>query len=68
MLHAVLAILGALALYGLVVFVKPDHACGCSGRCSRCKGTGRRFWPGARLVRAAAMLAHEEARKRWGRT
>ena len=65
MLHVVLAILGALALYALFVFVKPDHACGCSGRCRRCEGTGRRFWPGARIIRAGAMLVHEEARKRW---
>lgn len=65
MLHVVLSVLAALVLYALFVFVKPDHACGCSARCRRCKGAGRRFWPGARLIRAGAMLAHEEARRWW---
>lgn len=67
MLHLVEVILGAIALYTLIVFVSPDHPCGCSGRCRRCKGTGRRFRPGARLIRAGAMLAHQEARRRWNR-
>jgi hypothetical protein len=47
-------------VYTLFVYVKPDHARGsCAGRrgrCPSCKGTGRRFWPGARLVRAAALV------------
>ena len=53
-MHLVLDGLIALAIYALFVFVKPDRPCGCRGRCRACKGTGRRFWPGARLLRAGA--------------
>jgi hypothetical protein len=55
-MHLVLDGLIVPAIYALFVFVKPDHACGCDGRCPGCRGTGRRFWPGARLLRAGAAL------------
>lgn len=57
MTHLVLGGLAALALYALFVFVMPTRPCGCGGRCPACKGTGRRFRRGARLVRAAALSA-----------
>jgi hypothetical protein len=61
-----LVILAALAVYALFVLAVPDWACRrCSGwgqktrrrrsrACARCKGTGRTFRPGARLVHWAA--------------
>lgn len=53
-MHLVLDGLIALANYALFAFIKVDRACRCGGRCLSCKGTGRRFWPGARLLRAGA--------------
>ena len=55
MTHHLLALAVIILLYLLLVLVKPTRACGCRGRCARCKGTRRRFWPGARLLRAAAV-------------
>jgi hypothetical protein len=64
MWHVVLAVIIGVAVYGLFVFVSPDKPCECRGRCDRCKGTGRRFRRGARLVRAVALFIHLE-RKPW---
>jgi hypothetical protein len=64
MLHAVLVILVAPVLYALFVFCFPDKACECPGQCQRCKGTGRRFRRGARLVRAVALFLQLQ-RKPW---
>jgi hypothetical protein len=64
----VLAVLALAAAYALLVLVCPTKACGCAGRCHRCKGTGRRFRLGARLVHHGAVKAHKEARRRGVRT
>jgi hypothetical protein len=63
----VLVILGLAAFYALIVLVSPTKACGSCARhrgpCPRCKGTGRRFRPGARLVHRGAVRARKQARK-----
>lgn len=46
---------GLAVLYCLFVFVFPTRGCSCEpgrkrGRCRRCKGTGRRYRPGAVAV------------------
>jgi hypothetical protein len=64
MWHLVLAAAAALTVYGLFVFAFPDEPCQCGGRCDRCKGTGRRFRRGARLVRAV-LLFIVMSRKPW---
>jgi len=62
----VLVILGLAALWALFVYLSPTRACrSCArsrGPCSRCKGTGRRFRIGARLVRRGVLKAYQEAR------
>ena len=55
MIHHLLAAAVLILLYLLLVLVKPTRACPCRGRCPRCKGTGRKFLPGARPLRAAAV-------------
>lgn len=37
--------------YCVFLLVRPHKPCNCTGRCPRCKGTGKRFRPGARLLR-----------------
>lgn len=76
MLNLILLLLAALAVYSLFVLVKPDGQCRkCGGwgsqrkrrrnrACSRCQGTGRAFWPGARLVHKAAALGLRQLRER----
>ena len=59
----VLAILALAAIWALFVYLSPTTACRCAGLCRRCKGTGRRFRLGARLVRRSAVKAHKEARR-----
>lgn len=71
-----LVILALFAAYSLFVLVKPDTACrecGAWGHkskrrrnraCGRCKGTGRQFRPGARLVHKGAALAIRYVRER----
>lgn len=60
----VLAILGLAALWALFVYLSPTKTCrSCArsrGPCPRCKGTGRRFRLGARLVRRGALKAYQE--------
>jgi len=67
MIH-VLVLLGLLCAYALFLLVSPTRACGSCmkhrGPCPRCKGTGRRFRPGARLVHRGAVSAHKQARRR----
>ncbi len=64
----VLAILGLAAAYAVFLLVSPTRACGSCARhrgpCPRCKGTGRRSRPGARLVHRGAVQAYKQARKR----
>lgn len=72
-LFVILALLGA---YVVFVLVKADKACRkCSGwghkakrrrrtACGRCKGTGRQFRPGARLVHKGAGAVHRYVRER----
>ncbi len=63
----VLVILGLLLLWALFLLVSPTRACGSCDRhrgpCPRCKGTGRRFRPGARLVHRGAVQAHKQRRR-----
>ena len=66
----VLVILGLAVLYTLFVLISPDKPCtSCTRRrspCPRCKGTGRRFRLGARLVHRGAARAHKRRRAgRW---
>lgn len=72
----VLILLAALAAYAVFVLVKPDRSCPkCSGwgqkpkrrkprACGRCKGTGRAFWPGARLVHKGVAAGIRHVRER----
>jgi len=55
----VLIVLGIIAVLILFVLASPTKACRCAGRCARCKGTGRRFRFGARLVRRVIVQAHK---------
>lgn len=71
-----LIVLAVIAGYGLFVLVKPDKSCGrCGGwghrqgrrrhsACPKCQGTGRAFWPGARLVHTGAAAAIRYLRER----
>ena len=63
----VLIALAVLAGWALFVYVRPTKACGsCAGRegpCPRCRGTGRRFRVGARLVRRGAVMLYLAARE-----
>jgi DnaJ-class molecular chaperone len=72
-----LIFLAIVAGYGLFVLVRPAGACRkCSGwgarkgrrrrvsACGRCKGTGKTFRPGARLVHRGAALAIRSMRER----
>jgi hypothetical protein len=67
----VLAILALAAFWALFVLVSPTKACGScarhSGPCPRCKGIGRTFRFGARLVHRGAVHAHRQPRKRRGK-
>lgn len=76
MLNLILFLLAVVVVYGLFVLVKADRQCGtCGGwgnrkkrrrnkACSRCHGTGRTFWPGARLVHKGAALGLRQLRER----
>jgi hypothetical protein len=59
----VLAALALLAGYALFLLISPTGKCGACARhrgpCPRCKGTGRRFRPGARLVHFGAVAARQ---------
>jgi hypothetical protein len=63
----VLAVLVVVAVLALFLLASPTRRCGCSGRCSRCKGTGRRLRLGARLVYRGSVKAQKQARGRWGK-
>ena len=79
-LNLILLAAAAAVVYSLFVLVIPMMACRkCSGwgqktrrrkvsACGRCKGTGRQFRPGARLVHKGAALAvrqwHERAEEK----
>jgi hypothetical protein len=56
----VLIVLGIIVILVLFVFASPTTACRCAGRCRHCKGTGRRFRFGARLVRRVIVLAYKQ--------
>lgn len=64
----VLTVLGLAAAYAVFVYAFPTRACGaCAkhrGPCPKCKGTGRRFWPGACLVRRAILAGYKYAQER----
>ena len=66
--HVVIG-LAAAAVWAAFVFVSPTRACGACARyrgpCPRCKGTGRRWRLGARLVHRGAVKALR--RRRGGR-
>jgi hypothetical protein len=77
-MHDVLLGLAAVAGYGLLVLVMPKMDCRkCGGNgsrkrlgraraaCGRCRGTGRQFRPGARLVHSGAVLAVDAVRELW---
>lgn len=71
-----LTVLAIAAGYGLFVLASPTWGCRkCSGwgsrtrrrkvsACGRCKGTGKVFRPGARLVHRGAALALRHLRER----
>lgn len=71
-----LVFLAIVAGYGLFVLVSPTWGCRkCSGwgsrtrrrrvsACGRCKGTGKTFRPGARLINRGAALALRHLRER----
>jgi hypothetical protein len=61
----VLAVLVIAAVLAVFLLVSPTRRCNCGGRCSRCKGTGRRFRLGARLVYRGSVKAQKQARRRW---
>lgn len=67
MIH-VLMVLGAAAALVVFVYVSPTKACrkcaGTRGPCGKCRGTGRRFRIGARLV-GRALLALRREWKEW---
>lgn len=55
-------IAGLLAAYCLLIFISPTEPCDCEpgrkrGRCRKCKGTGRRYRPGAVAVHRFYWLA-----------
>ena len=60
----VLAVLGLAAALVVFVYVSPTKACrkcaGSRGPCGKCRGTGRRFRFGARLVRKALLALRKE--------
>ena len=64
----ILVIAGLAVAYGLVLLVSPTRACGSCARrrgpCPRCKGAGRVFRLGARLVHRGAVQARRHARRR----
>lgn len=64
----ILQTLGGIGMYLSFLLIRPQHRCQfCSGwgvkggrrkkACRWCRGTGIRFWPGARLVHRGAALA-----------
>ena len=63
MIHFLIALAVAAGLI-LFVLVSPTKPCrsraGQSGPCPRCRGTGRRFRFGARLVRRVIAQAHKQ--------
>ena len=59
----VLAILALVAIWAVFVYCSPTKRCRCAGRCGRCKGTGRRFRLGARLVCRGIVKGRDEARR-----
>ena len=75
-MHHVLVLLALLGAYTLFVLAVPRKRCRrCSGwgvrqkrrsrpACARCKGAGRTFRPGARLVHRGAVTAIKYARER----
>lgn len=63
----VLVALALVAVYVLFLLVFPTKRCSCGSRCGRCKGTGRRFRLGARLVHRGSVKAQKQARERWGK-
>jgi hypothetical protein len=64
----VLVILGLAATYAVFLLISPTMACGSCARhrgpCPRCKGTGRRFRLGARLVHRGAVQARRRGKRR----
>jgi hypothetical protein len=60
----VLIALAVLAVLALFVLCSPTKTCrSCinhRGPCPRCKGTGKRFRSGARLVRCVILLAYKQ--------
>ena len=64
----ILIALAILAGWALFVLAFPARACGAClrhrGPCPVCKGSGRRFRPGARIVHAGAVLAYEIVRRK----
>jgi hypothetical protein len=75
-MHHVLVTLGVIGAYCLFVLAVPRKRCRrCNGwgarqkrrrpaACGRCKGTGRTFRPGARLVHKGAVTAIRHIRER----
>jgi hypothetical protein len=60
----VLVILALAVGWVVFVLVSPTRACPCPrGLCAKCKGTGRRFRRGARLVHRGRVLIAERAWK-----
>jgi hypothetical protein len=63
-MHEFLIGLAILAGWLLSLYLCPTKACGCAGRCGRCKSTGRRFRFGARLIHRGAAAGYRQARRR----
>jgi uncharacterized protein (UPF0179 family) len=64
----VLVVLGLAVALVVFVYVSPTKACrkcaGQRGPCGKCRGTGRRFRVGARLVRRALLALRKEWKER----
>jgi hypothetical protein len=64
----VLVILGLAAAWVAFVYARPTKACrkcvGTRGPCGKCRGTGRRFRVGARLVRKTLLALRKEWKER----
>lgn len=60
----VLMVVALAAAWVVFVYARPTKACrkcaGTRGPCGKCRGTGRRFRTGARLVRKALLALRRE--------
>lgn len=64
MAHIAVVIVLFLA-YCVFLLVRPHKPCNCSGRCPRCKGTGKRFRFGAGLMHRGVNVGIGHLREMW---